>query len=155
MKNKTTYEMDDIMGLITRDLKEKGLSPDTASVTVWAVVDRVRICANAVEIEADVSWVGAPVQDDAKGATAQGRSRRDPEVEPDLLGEAPPLHNRPFVTFGDLAPDPGEIGINDATTTSQQIVQGGGKGIFSPERVKRRLTDGESTEYPGTPPRGR
>lgn len=150
MKNKTTYEMDDIMGLITRDLEEKGLEPDSASVEIWARVDGARISVKEIEIEANVSWSGAPV-----------RSRhREPDLNDDtalvpagLLDEAPSPRNRPALAIGDIGEPSGTV--EDITATSTKIARAGGAGPFSPDRVKRRLSDDESTEYPGTTPRGR
>lgn len=159
MKNKTTYEMDDIMGLITRDLEEKGLEPDSASVEIWARVDGARISVKEIEIEANVSWVGVPAQEGSRGGSARSRHR---EAEPDddtmrapadLLDEAPSPRNRPTLAIGDIGEPPGTV--EDITTASTKIARAGGAGPFSPDRVKRRLSDDESTDYPGTTPRGR
>lgn len=153
MKNKTTYEMEDVMNLITKDLAEKGLAPDSASMEIWACVDGARISTKEIEIEVNVSWVGIPAQDDSEPPALRPRQRRvsapDVDDEPppqDLLDEAP----RPGVTPAL------EIGINDITAAGAKIARAGGTGPFTPERVKRRLTDGESTEWPGSSPsRGR
>jgi hypothetical protein len=150
LKNKTTYEMSDIMGLITRDLEEKGLAPDSASVEIWGRVDGARISVKEIEIEANVSWVGVPEQGDARAAAPRARNRREPDLEAepapqDLLDEAPRPGGGPAL----------EIGIDEVTAASTRIARSGGPGPFSPERVKRRLTEGESTEYPGTTPRER
>ncbi len=154
MKNKTTYEMDDVMSLITRDLEDKGLAPDLASVEIWAIIDGARVSATAIEIEANVSWVGVSGQADVKTSSMRSRGRRGPEPEEvpdaeptlqDLLDEAPRPGGGPVL----------EIGIDAVTAESARISRSGGAGPFSPDRVKRRLVDGESTEFPGTPPRGR
>jgi len=150
LKNKTTYEMDDIMGLITRDLEEKGLEPDSASVEIWVRVDGARISVKEIEIEANVSWSEVPM-----------RSRhREPELNDDalsapadLLDEAPSPRNRPTLAIGDIGEPPGTV--EDITAASTKIARAGGVGPFSPDRVKRRLSDDESTEYPSTTPRGR
>lgn len=147
MKNKTTYEMDDIMGLITRDLEEKGLEPDPASVEIWVRVDGVRVKVTEIEIEANVSWVGIP-------STTRLRNRRVAEFQSnveaqsgsqDLLDEAPRPGGGPVL----------EIGIDEVVAASTGLARSGGEGPFSPDRVKRRLADNESTDYPGTTPRGR
>lgn len=153
MKNKTTYEMDDIMGLIMRDLEGKGLEPDSATVEIWACVDGARISVKEIEIEANVSWVGVPAQESTRAGSV--RSRHDePEPTPvDLLDEAPSPHNRPAFAFGDIEEPPGTI--EDITAASAKIKQAGGVGLFSPGHVKRRLSDDESIDYPGTTLRGR
>lgn len=150
MKNKTTYEMDDIMGLITRDLEEKGLTPDLATVEIWARLaggNETRVSVKEVEIEANVSWVEVPERAVAS-PSPRGRREPDTEMEPDpqdLLDEAPRPGAGPVL----------EIGIDEVTAASTRISRSGGAGPFSPDRVKRRLTDGESADYPNTTPRVR
>lgn len=160
MKNKTTYEMEDIMNLIAKDLAEKGLAPDAGSIEVWARIDGARVSTNEVEIEVNVSWVGIPTPNDDPPAS-KPRTRRVPEPEvsapsapQDLLDEAPSPRNRPTLAIGDIGEVPGTV--EDITTASTKIVRSGGAGPFSPERVRRRLSEDESTEWPGNPPpRGR
>lgn len=153
MKNKTTYEMEDVMNLITKDLADKGLAPDPGSIEIWARIDGARVSTKEIEVEVNVSWVGIPAQDDGESTPPRARARRVPEPDADVL---PPLQD-----LLDEAPPPGaapalEIGFDDITSASAKIARSGGAGPFAPERVKRRLTDGESTEWPGSPPpRGR
>lgn len=151
MKNKTTYEMEDIMGLITRDLAEKGLAPDPGSVTV-----RTREVAGSdfpveIEIDVNVSWVGVIVPVSpllAAHAAVPDLGRREPENHPLVLPRG----------LLDEAPEPGvgpAIEIGNVTAASQQLARTT-PGPFSPDKVKRRLTglDGESAEYPGPPRTG-
>lgn len=145
MKNKTTYEMEDIMGLITRDLAEKGLAPDPGSVTV-----RTREVAGSdfpveIEIDVNVSWVGL--------VAPAGPPPSANVVVLDPGGRAP--ENRPTAPRDllDEAPEPGvgpAIEIGSVTAASEQLARST-PGPFSPDKVKRRLTglDGESAEYPG------
>lgn len=153
MRNKTTYEMDDVMNLIAKDLAEKGLAPDPASVEIWARVDGgndTRVHVRDLEVEINVSWVGIPTtDDDSEPPAARPRARRVPTPDFD---EAP----FPPQDLLDEAPRPGaapalEIGIDDVTAAGARIARAGGAGPFAPERVKRRLADGESTEWPGSP----
>ncbi len=160
MKNKTTYEMEDIMGLITKDLADKGLAPDPRTVEIRAAVADTEVKPTWIEIDVNVSWVGIPSQDD--DASAQRvRARRALElgadVQPprqDLLDEAPSPRGRPTVVLGDVG-EPSDT-VEDVTAASTRIIRSGGSGPFAPERVKRRLLDDESTEWPGnSPARGR
>ncbi len=145
------------MGLITRDLLEKGLVPDPGSIVIRTFscdpTSDGEVREPRVEIDVNVSWVGIPAQDDSESPALRSRQRRvsapDVDDEPppqDLLDEAP----RPGVTPAL------EIGIDAVAAAGAKIARAGGAGPFAPERVKRRLTDGESTEWPGSPPsRGR
>lgn len=157
MRNKTTYEMEDVMNLITKDLAEKGLAPDVGSIEIWALIDGVRISTKEIEIEVSVSWVGISSPGDGESSAMRIRTRRAPEpdadVQPtprDLLDEAPSPHNRPMLVIGDIGEPP--TTVEDITAASTKIARSGGAGLFSPERVRRRLSDDESTEWPGTPP---
>lgn len=153
------------MGLITRDLAEKGLAPDPGSIVIRAAVAGTGVQPSDIEIDVNVSWVGIPAQDDGEPSSSPARPRRsaaadaDVQVPPaDLLDEAPSLSGRPHVAFGSMAdsPGPGEVGVNDVTAASRGILQAGGEGPFSRARVTRRLSDNESAEWPGNPPpRGR
>lgn len=160
MRNKTTYEMEDVMNLIAKDLADKGLAPDPASMEVWACIDGARVSTKEIEVEVNVSWVGIPTR--ADDGPPRARARREPAATDantgtppaDLLDEAPPLSGRPHVTFGSIAdsPGPGEVGINDVTAASREVLQAGGEGPFSKARVARRLSDDESFEWPGNSP---
>jgi hypothetical protein len=152
LKNKTTYEMEDVMNLIAKDLADKGLAPDPGSIEIWARIDGARVPTKEIEVEVNVSWVGIPPQDD-EPSPPRARARRVPEPDVDSEPESQDLL--------DEAPRPGaapalEIGIDDVTAASAKISRSGGAGPFAPERVKRRLMNDESTEWPGSPPpRGR
>lgn len=148
------------MNLITKDLAEKGLAPDGGSIETWARIDGARVSTKEIEIEVSVSWVGIPSQGVGEPPAPRTRVRRAPEpdadVQPapqDLLDEAPSPRNRPVRVIGDEElPDT----VEDITEASTKIVRSGGAGPFAPERVRHRLSDDESTEWPGSPPtRGR
>lgn len=141
MKNKTTYEMEDIMSLITRDLAEKGLAPDPGSVVVRVkspTSNEINVQVECMEIDVNVSWVGVST----------------PPVK--LVGQEAPEPSKPRDLL-DEAPEPGvgpPVDIGDVTAASQQLVRSS-DGPFSPDKVKKRtgrLTglDGESFEYPGS-----
>lgn len=160
MKNKTTYEMEDVMNLITRDLADKGLAPDSGSIEIWAQVGGARVSAKEIEVEVNVSWVGTPVQDDESFVSRVRPLRTsdpDPKVDSapsDLLDEAPSPRNRPVLTIGEAEDPPGTV--EDITTAGAKIARAGGAGPFDPVRVRKRLSADETTEWPGnTPPRGR
>lgn len=161
MRNKTTYEMEDVMNLITKDLAEKGLAPDAESMEIWAYIDGVRVFTKEIEVDISVSWVGIPSQGDSEPPATRTHARRAPEpdadIQPrsrDLLDEAPSPRNRPALVIGDIG-EPSDT-VEDITAASAKIARSGGAGPFAPERVKHRLSDDESTEWPGTPPtRGR
>lgn len=150
MKNKTTYEMEDVIGLITRDLADKGLVPDPGSMKIRAVVAETAVFPSDIEIDVNVSWVGIPAQDDDDDPSPpRARARRvsgpDTDIDPpshDLLDEAPQPGVAPAL----------EIGIDDVTAASAKIARSSGTGPFAPERVKRRLMNDESTDWPGSPP---
>lgn len=151
MKNKTTYEMEDVMNLITKDLADKGLAPDPGSIEIWARIDGARVSTKEIEVEVNVSWVGFPAQNDDAPPQLRARARHVPESDADL---EPPSHD-----LLDEAPRPGvapalEIGIDDVTAASAKIARSGGAGPFAPERVKRRLMNEESTDWPGNPRSG-
>lgn len=153
MKNKTTYEMEDVLNLIAKDLADKGLVPDSGSIEIWARIDGARVSTKEIEVEINVSWVGIPARNDAEPTPLRTRTQHVSEPDTslgspsqDLLGEAPRPGTTPAL----------EIGIDDVAAAGAKIARSGGTGPFAPERVKRRLTDGESTEWPGSPPsRGR
>lgn len=142
MKNKTTYEMEDIMGLITRELAEKGLALVPGGVTVRAVTADGEIFPVSIEIDVNVSWVGVPSSNSLILAPEHS-TIREPEsrvlaVPRDLLDEAPEPGVGPAVEIGNV------------TTVSQQLARSTA-GPFSPEKVRKRTTslEGETTEYPG------
>lgn len=154
MKNKTTYEMEDVMNLITRDLADKGLAPDPGSMEIWTKIDGARVSTKEIEVEVNVSWVGIPAQGDGDPTPTSPRlrARRVPDPEPDTDTEQAP-------DLLDEAPRPGtadalEIGIDDVTAASAKITRSGGEGPFAPKRVKRRLMNDESTDWPGNPRSG-
>lgn len=147
MRNKTTYEMEDVMNLIAKDLADKGLAPDAASVEIWARIDGARVSTKEIEVEVSVSWVGTPTRGD--GDPSSSRPRHAPEQDTDI--HAPPAD------LLDEAPRPGtapavEIGIDEVTAAGAKIARAGGAGPFAPERVKRRLSQDESFEWPGNAP---
>lgn len=159
MKNKITYEMEDIMLLLGRDLAAKDVSPDESTMEIRARLnDGTFVVVGALEIDVNVTWSGRAAEPISAAVTTTDHA---PEPLRDLLDEAPSPKGRPTITFGDLAnsPEPGEISINDVTAASRQIKDGGGEGPFSKTRVKRRLSSDvsmeESTEYPGNPERRR
>lgn len=143
MKNKTTYEMEDIMGLIARELAEKGLVPDLENIVIRAAVAGTEVLPSSIEIDVNVSWVGVAAP---AGIPSVARSavpvpgRRDTEDRPavprDLLDEAPEPGVRPAI---------------DIVTAASQEIVGSFTGPFSPDKVRKRVTslEGESTEYPG------
>jgi hypothetical protein len=143
MKNKTTYEMTDIMDLITKNLAEKGLAPDPGTLVV-----RTREVAGGdfpveVEIDVNVSWVGVPDTSPrpAQPASNLGAGRYESEDR----SSAPPRD------LLDEAPEPGvgpAMEIGSITAISHEITRAN-PGPFSRERVTRALLDGETTEYPG------
>lgn len=161
MKNKTTYEMEDVMNLLTKDLAEKGLAPDVGSIEVWAHIDEVRVSTKEIEIEVNVSWVGIPLRGDGELLATRTRARGVPEpdadvqsMSQDLLDEAPSPRNRPTLVIGDIG-EPSDT-VEDITAASTNIARSGGAGLFAPDRVRRRLSDDESTEWPGSlPTKGR
>ncbi len=159
MRNKTTYEMEDVMNLIAKDLADKGLAPDPGSIEIWACIDGARVSTKEIEVEVSVSWVGIPLHEDSP--LSRARTHRVPDPDPDtqqapkdLLDEAPSPRSKPVLAIGDIG-EPSET-VADITTASTRIARSGGPGPFAPERVNRRLSDDESTEWPGNPPaRGR
>lgn len=161
MRNKTTYEMDDVMNLIAKDLADKGLAPDPASIEIWACVDGARVSAKEIEVEVSVSWVGIPARVNSDPSSPRAHPRHapgsDPEAEtspPDLLAEAPSPRNRPALAIGDIGEPPGTV--EDITAAGAKIARAGGAGPFAPERVRRRLSADETHEWPGNvPPGGR
>lgn len=167
MKNKTTYEMDDIIALITKDLADKGLALDLGTIEIRAKTVEGDTLGDVgplreVEIDVNVSWVGIPASDDvaispsasARLAARKAGTQKTLEVEEDLLDEAPSPRNRPVLAIGDIGEPPGTV--EDITTAGVKIARSGGAGPFAPERVKRRLSADETPEWPGnTPPRGR
>jgi hypothetical protein len=145
MRNKTTYEMEDVMGLITRDLAEKGLAPDPGSVVIRAAVAGVQVLPSDIDIDVNVSWVGVIVPAGPPSAVLTtithhgGRELSEPPaVLRDLFDEAPEPGAGPAIEIGSV------------TTASEQLTRST-SGPFAPDKVKRRLTglDGESAEYPG------
>jgi len=134
MKIKTTYEKDDIIGLITKDLESKGLAPDPGSFVIRPDFPD----AGNFEVDVFVSGKSVPaVIDPFTGRRAPADS--DPFVTPeppDLLAEAPSPKDRPVLDISDV--------VSQGTAAA-------GSGPFDPARVKGRpLLDGESIEYPGT-----
>lgn len=156
MKNKTTYEMEDIMGLIEKDLLEKGLVPDPGSIVIRTFgsdsTSDGEVREPRVEIDVNVSWVGISAQNDDEPSLPPARPRRSATPNVDVV---------PSTDLLDEAPRPGaapalEIGIDEVTAASTKIARAGGAGPFAPERVKRRLSQDESYEWPGNlSPRGR
>ena len=147
MKINTTYEMDDIVGLITRDLVAKGLVPDPTSFNfrVKIMRDDQSFVNDVPVVEIDVRVSGAEPADrveHVEHAAAPPISGPLPEESRDLLAEAPQPGLTPAVDIGSLA------------ATSRAIEQSN-PGLFAPERVTRRtMMDGESSEYPGAPRTG-
>lgn len=145
MKNKTTYEMVDIMGLIARELSEKGLVHDPGSIVIRAAVAGTEVFPSDIEIDVNVSWVGvvAPAGLSSVARLAvpvpDGRDTEDrPAIPRDLLDEAPEPGVGPAIEIGNV-------------TSASQLLADSTAGPFSPARVKKRVTslDGESLEYPG------
>jgi hypothetical protein len=153
LKNKTTYEMEDVMNLIAKDLADKGLAPDPGSIVIRAIVAGTEVRPSGVEIDVNVSWVGISAQDDGESPAPRARLRRAPEPDVDVHAPPPDLL--------DEAPRPGaapalEIGIDEVTAAGAKIARTGGAGPFAPERVKRRLSQDESYDWPSSSsPRGR
>lgn len=149
MRNKTTYEMDDIMGLITRDLAEKGQAPEPGGVSVRARTADGEIHPDNVEIDVNVSWIGVSVPYVSGNFThALGHV-----VIPDTGAREPDDRLAAPRDLLDEAPEPGvgpAFEIGSVTSASQQLVRSTA-GPFSPDKIRKRVTslEGETTEYPG------
>ena len=96
--------MEDIMGLISRDLLEKGLAPDPESIVIRAQTmqsTEVDLRVPRIEIDVNVSWVGI-ASDNNEPSTPPVRPRRP--APPDTDVPVPPADLRLRKTQYQVAP---------------------------------------------------
>lgn len=140
MKIKVTYDKEDILKLIHRDLKANGLKHDL-SAAIYKGTANV-----SIEVEgAPADELAFVTQDDAP----------PPVVAPVAPVRKPPAAGQPPQLA--IAEDPIDDGGDMSEILSQSRKNANDKKpMYDPDRVARPLMEGESTEWPGAPtPRSR